>query len=240
MKLKSIALMTGLCTILINGRAQTPDDIIHKYIDAIGGKEKLSHIKTLYSKGEIDFMGNPAPSTTYIVTGKGYKNQIEFSGQQIVTCYTDKSGWTVNPMNGQTTPTPVPDDQLKIGQMAFDVAGPLFDYTEKGNKVELLGKENFNGTSVYKLKLTTASNMGIFFLIDSATYYPLKTTVNTTAGGQDFEIGYISSNYQKTEYGLVMPFTQEVSYPGLTITIKTAKVEINKEIDPAIFVMPAK
>ena len=35
-----------------------------------------------------------------------------------------------------------------------------------------------------------------------------------------------------------MPFSQELTLPGITFTIKSKKVEINKEIDPGIFEKP--
>jgi outer membrane lipoprotein-sorting protein len=239
MKFARIVLLTvGLISLLINGKAQTVDEIIDKYINALGGKDKISNMKTLYFESELNIAGKLAPSVTYILDGKGYKNEVNFNEQQVVTCYTDKKGWTLNPLAGQVVPVSVPDDQLKIGQMQLDLKGPLFDYAAKGNKVELLGKENFNGTVVYKLKLTTRTNTELVLLIDSNTYYLLKTTVKLTINGQDAESTYVNSNYRRTAYGLLFPFTQEISFPGLTLTSNTEKVEINKEIEPAIFEMP--
>ncbi|HEY1871990.1 MAG TPA: hypothetical protein VGG71_13090 [Chitinophagaceae bacterium] len=236
--LRIVWLVVGLISFLINGKAQTVDEIINKYIEALGGKDKIGNMKTLYFESELNIAGNLAPSITYILDGKGYKNEVDFNGQQVVTCYTDKKGWTLNPLAGQTAPVSVPDDQLKIGQMQLDLKGPLFDYAAKGNKVELLGKENFKGTGVYKLKLTTRTNMELVLLIDSNTYYLLKTTVKLTINGQDAESTYVNSNYIQTAYGLFFPFTQEISFPGLTLTSNTGKVEINKEMEPAIFEMP--
>jgi hypothetical protein len=218
--------------------SQTADEIIGKYIDAIGGKDKLSHIKTLHTEEEMTIMNNPAPSVTDIVDGKAYKNQVDFNGQQIITCYTDKAGWTVNPLAGQSTPAAVPADQLKIGQMQFDISGPLLNYAAKGNKVSLIGTEGLGGSTVYKLKLITAGNMEITFFIDAGTFLLSKEIVNLSAGGNPFELVVVSSNYKKTPYGYTMPFTREVSYPGLTVTTEVKKVEINNEIDPAIFEMP--
>ena len=106
MKLLKIALLTFItATGFINASAQTADEIINKYIDAMGGKEKISQIKTVYIEGEMDIMGNKAPSLTYIVNGKGYKSEVDFNGAKIISVYTDKGGWTLNPMAGQSVPT---------------------------------------------------------------------------------------------------------------------------------------
>jgi hypothetical protein len=57
--------------------------------------------------------------------------------------------------------------------------------------------------------------------------------------GQDVETTTTYSNFQKTDYGYVVPFTQELVLPlGVSTTISDKKVEINKTIDPAIFEMP--
>ena len=73
-------------------QAQTADEIISKHISAIGGKEKISQIKSLYMEGAVDIMGNEAPMTSYILNGKGYKSEMEFNGQKIVNAMNEKGG----------------------------------------------------------------------------------------------------------------------------------------------------
>ena len=230
-----IALLTLiLVPAFIYTKAQTADEIINKYIDAIGGREKVSQVKSVYIEGDMDIMNNKAPSVTYIVNGKGYKNEVDFNGAKIITAYTDNGGWTLNPMAGQTTPTPVPEDVLKSGRLQLDAAGPLFNYAAKGNKVEFLGKEEGG----YKLKLTTSLNTEILFFIDTASYQVVKTVTNIPANGQQIEMTVENSDFRKTDFGTVMPYTMKLNFPGLTITNTSNKIVINKEIDKAVFEMP--
>jgi hypothetical protein len=237
MKALKIALL-GLTTLgsVTLAHAQTADEIISKHIDAIGGKDRLSKINSLYVESTIDVMGNEASSTTTILNGKAFKSEVDFGGQKIVQCVTDKGGWSINPMQGQTTATPMPAEQLDALKGQIDVGGPLYNYAEKGNKVELQGKEDVNGVSAYKIKLTTPGKVENTYYIDPATYYVLKTISKANIGGQDMETSIVYSNYQKTDFGYVMPYSTEMTLPqGFTIKSSAKKVEVNKTIDENIF-----
>ena len=75
-----------------------------KYIAAIGGKDAISQVKSMYTESSIQVMGSDNPSTTTLVDGVGYKSETDFNGTKIVQCFTDKGGWTVNPMAGANEP----------------------------------------------------------------------------------------------------------------------------------------
>jgi outer membrane lipoprotein-sorting protein len=224
---------------VVSLRAQTADEIVNKHIEALGGKDKLASIKTVYTEYDMEVMGQSVSGVTWLVNGKAYKNEVDFGGQKIVQCFTDKGGWGINPMMGQTSAEAMPADQAKIGQGQLDVGGPLFNYAAKGNSIELVGKDTLNGKSAFKLKLKSKEAVETFFWIDPATYYILKSTVKANAGGMDVETSLAFSNYKKTDYGFVMPSNTEISMAqGLTLNVTNKKTEINKEIDMKVFEMP--
>ncbi|HKC34625.1 MAG TPA: hypothetical protein VKB95_01140 [Chitinophagaceae bacterium] len=210
-------------------QAQTVDEIISKHVEAVGGKEKLSQAKSIYIENSMEVMGSQAPSTEYILEGKGYKSESEFNGAKIVNCYTDKGGWTLNPMTGAADPQAMPVDVYKAGKDQIFIEGPLVDYAAKGNKVELLGKEENN----YKIKV----NDGTTYYIDANTYYVTKTTTKGEMMGQPVEVVVTFSDYKKTDFGLLYPYAKTVDLGGFTLGFKRNKVEINKEIDPKVFEM---
>ena len=218
-------------------RAQTADEIINKHFDAIGGKDKISQIKSIYSESSVQVMGNDAPSTLTILNGKGYRLESDFNGQKMIQVYTDKGGWAVNPMAGGTDPQAMPDDQYKQGKDQIDVGGPLLDYSSKGNKVEMLGKDEAG----YKVKVTNKDGIATTYWIDPNTYYITKASFTGSMMGQEMEVTRNYSNYQKTDYGYTMPFTIEINYGGqFSVTSNVKKVQVNKDVDPKIFDMTAK
>jgi hypothetical protein len=233
--------LTSICIgilLIAQSQAQTADEIVNKYFDAIGGKAKLEILKTSYSEGEMSIMNNPAPLVSWVVDGKASKSQMDFNGQKIINCYSAGAGWTVNPLAGITEPTPMSPEQIGMGPMTYDLKGPLYNYAAKGYKLELMGKEKINNADAFKLKLTTKDSTEIDCYIDAASYLLLKTVIKLTAGGQPIEVSIITSNYQKTNIGMLMPFVSEINYPGLTIVSTTKMLDLNRDIDPSIFVMP--
>lgn len=236
MKLISMGMALALTVTAFGvSQAQTADDIVNKYVDAIGGKDKLAQIKTKSIESTTQVMGNEGPSSINIIDGVGYKVTSEINGQTFTTCYTDKGGWQVNPYAGAATPTPLPDELYKQGRSVLDITGPLYNYAAKGNKVELLGKEG----NEYKLKVTSKDSVEITVYIDATTYYMNKVVASASMMGQTMEVTSTFSDYRKGDMGLVFAYNVEISYGGqfnVATTIK--KIEINKTIDPAIFVMP--
>jgi hypothetical protein len=215
-------------------KAQTADEIVNKYVDAIGGKDKLDQVKTIYITNTTQVMGNEGPSTTQILNGKAYRLDYEVNGQKSTQVITDKGGWQINPFMGATTAQPLPEEMYKQskGQMFFS---PLYNYAARGNKVELLGKD---GDS-YKLKITNVDSVETFAYVDAATYYLTKITRQTNFMGQSMELSVTFSNFKKSDFGITVPYTTEISYGGqFTITNNITKIEFNKTIDPAVFEMP--
>lgn len=217
-----------------NLQAQTADEIVSKHIAAIGGKAAVDAVKSLYIESNVEVMGTDAPSTTWIVSGKGYKNEVMFNGSKIQQCVTDKGGWMVNPMMGQTSAVAIPDEQLKTLKGQINVGGPLYDYAGKGNKIELLGTDSAD----YKVKLTSTAGLIITFFINQKTYLIDKTVSTASIQGQDMETTVLFSDYRKLDGGYVLNFGQQVSLPMYTLNITHKKVEVNKPVDPAIFDMP--
>lgn len=216
-------------------KAQTAEEIVAKHIEAIGGKEKISKITSIYMENSFEVMGNQAPSVTTILNGKGFRNEVDFNGQKIIQCVTDKDGWSINPMSGSATAMQMPEEQLKPAQEQLYIGGPLLNYEEKGNKIELAGREDVQGANTYKIKVVTKSNIETTFFIDPASYYVLKSISKQNISGQDMQATALYSDYKKTDYGYVVPFSTELQLPQFTIKSSIKKVEINKPVDESIF-----
>ncbi|CAN5217199.1 hypothetical protein BH11BAC6_BH11BAC6_05230 [soil metagenome] len=215
--------------------AQTAEEIATKHIQAIGGKDLVSQVSSVYTEGTVEIMGGSSPSIVTILNGKGFKNELDFNGSKIVRCITDKGGWMINPMMGAPEAQAISTEDFNAEKEAIYTGGPLYNYAEKGSKIELLPNQKTGDINTYIIKLITDVGVEYTFSIDPSTYYILKT--EKVSGGN--LTTYIFSDYRKTDLGFVMPYAAEITLPqGFTINTTVSKVEINKAVDPVIFEMP--
>ena len=229
---QSLFVLTALA-IVTTCRAQTAEEIVNKSIDAVGGKDAIAAVKTIVYNQTLEVMGTEVSSVTTIVAGKGWKNDIDFQGTKIDNVLTDHGGWVLSPPTGQTTPTALPDDQVKQGQSRLLVV-PLSGWAANGGKLELQGKD----TADYKIHLTNTAGTDVVFYINLKTYMVDKSDVAVSANGQTASITFHFGDYRKTDAGLLVPYSMVQDLPQMSLTFTTKSVDINKPVDPAIFAMP--
>ena len=219
-------------------KAQTADEIITKHIDAMGGKDKISQVKSVYIESTTEVMGNQSATKTYILNGKGYRNESDFGGQNLVQVVTDKGGWMINPFAGGTDPVAFSDDQFKSSSDQVYTIDPLVDFTASGGKVELVGQEKVGEVNAYKLKYTNKYNSESTFYVDPSTWYIIQVVKQGEAMGQPVTITTNLSDYQKTDSGILIPNKMHLDMGQFALDVSVNKVEVNKDIDPTIFDMP--
>lgn len=229
--MKRIFLFIALITSAGFVKAQTADEIVNKHIEAMGGKEAWNKVNSIVTVGTLQIQGAEIGVTSTTLNGKGARQDISAMGMNGYSIITPTAGWNFMPFQGQKAPEPVTADDLKEAQEGLDVQGNLLDYKTKGHTIELVGKDDVDGTEAFKLKETLKSGKIETLFIDPTTYYIIRQISKQKANGKEADVTTNFSNYQKLPEGITVPMSITLPFGELKIT----KVEINKPVDEAIF-----
>lgn len=216
--------------------ANEADDIINKYVEAIGGVENWKKVNSVVQTGTMMVQGLNLELVVSTLHNKGMRQDIIAMGMTNYMILTPTEGWRYFPIQGQQAAEALTEDDVKDGQDGLDVQGSLVDYKAKGHTVELLGKEDVDGTECFKIKLNLKSGKTETYYIDPKTYLVVKSTRVMKANGQEAEMSTGYSNYQKLTEGITVPMSLSIPLgPGMNADFSISKFEVNKAIDEAIF-----
>jgi outer membrane lipoprotein-sorting protein len=221
--------------------AQTVDELLAKHVQALGGMEKMQAQKTRRATGKLSFPGGlEIPITLDQKRPEMFRMDITFQGMDVVQAYDGKTGWQIDPTQGKKTAEPLSEDDLKDAKENADFDGPLVNAKEKGNTVELMGKEDVDGTPAYKLKVTLKSGDVKYIYLDVDAYVPIKEESKRTIRGAEREFESSIGDY-KEEGGVMMPHSIESKPKGASQSQKLTldRVEVNVDIPDSHFQMPA-
>ncbi|MEW5984176.1 MAG: hypothetical protein AB1806_17630 [Acidobacteriota bacterium] len=222
--------------------AQTADEIIAKNLEAKGGADKLKAVQSIRLTGRMLIgPGVEAPIVLELKRPRSLRMDIAVQGMTITQAYDGTAGWMLNPMSGRTEPEELPSEAMKLVEEQADMDGPFVDYKEKGNTVELQGKEQVEGTDCYKLKVTLKSGDTRTYYIDAEHYLEVKQESRTNVRGSDMENDTIVGDWKEVD-GLLFPFSIDSGQVGGQMRQKMTveKIEINPAIEDSRFKMPVK
>ncbi len=228
---KFLCSFTLIVMAVFSANAQTADDIISKYITAIGGAEKWSKIQSIKMEGQIEVQGLAIPFTMQGVHLKGMRVDAEFQGNKIIDIITPTQGWSQNPLGGKYTLSPLTAEELKTKADDLDIQDPFVNYNEKGSSVEYLGKDEEDGNEYFKVKLTTKNKNDKTFFFDTKTYLIYKAESTTTQQGQEMKVAVKYLDYQTLDFGVKIPFKQDM---GMMMMVNK-KITVNAVVDENIF-----
>jgi hypothetical protein len=229
----------------VSAQAQTLDAVLTKIIEANGGEARQRAVKSVNmnmevvmvtERGEMRIPGKQIISRPAMTYSEG-----TFNGMTFKQGYDGKMGWGINPFNGQNDPAPMNPEEIKNAEETADIDGPFIDSKAKGYTIELMSKEDVEGTPTQKLKVTNKHGDIKYYFFDAESYLPIKFSSKTkTKEGTEIESETYMSEYKKVA-GLQFPYLIETKVKGQTQMQYVFKsIELDKPVDSTLFVMPAK
>ncbi len=226
-----VALMLPIVLLSLNIQAQTADEIIEKYITAIGGKEKWKQVMSMKVNGFIEVQGIKINFTQQAIHNVGVRVDAEFQGQKIIDITTPTKGWSQNPFGGRSSLQPISEEELKQKLDELDIQDEFIDYASKGSTVEFLGKDEEDGNEFYKVKMTSKNNNESVYFFDVNTSLIYKEEKTVKQQGQEMKMVTKVLDYKTIPFGIKIPHKSE----QMGQILVTDKIEINTTIDENIF-----
>jgi hypothetical protein len=210
--------------------AQSVDDVVSKAIAARGGIKRIKAINTQRLTGRISLSTGESGPLLVEMKRPGMMRETVTLGDKSMVRTTDGSvGWVLGSLRNLTEPQQVNAEELHNLASSADFEGPLVDYKEKGNKIELAGKEKVEKRLAYKLVISMKNGENRIDFIDCKSHLELKW--------QGLLSGNIVESYFK-DYrevkGLMYAF--EIDSGGQKIVLD--KVEVNPKLDAQRFSKP--
>ena len=237
--MKKLTLLFLFAALTFASKAQTADEIVGKYLNAIGGAEKWKKLESQSMTGYVVVQGMNIPYKAIQMRPNLSYSEGEFQGNKFIESFDGTTAWMQNPFAGAAKPTKKDVEETKEAAKE-NFEDDLIDYTTKGHTIELASdKEEMDGVKCFKITMKRKQGDEKIYFLDAENYIPVCVRAFAQSGpakGQAVEMYF--SDYKEVD-GLMIPHTLENKVGGQTaVTIKMEKIEINATIDKKIFSFP--
>lgn len=221
--------------IKVPNRLDTPEEIISKYEQAIGGKEAFEKITSLKSEASIiNANGRNYQVTILQKAPNFYYSSIKLPFGQFERGYNGTTGWMKNPRNTEE----LKGENLQDMKLDADFYAPI-DFLKNYSGLKFSDVSVIDGDTVYVVEGKSSDIRSFKFYFDTKSGLLVrqiqfdKTLLGSLQTQTDFK------DYRNVS-GVLFPFELHVADYERNQDIKYSNISSNTTIDNNIFNMPAK
>ena len=215
-----------------NGVLPTAKEVIDAHLDAVGGEEVYGTVHSLKMIGQIS---NPSFSATIMICKKDGKtlNKLDFGqGRSQAVGYDGEVAWT----NTLGKIAVLEGDEAEWTKKDADLS-PLYQFEDKYDRVDCVGREAFNGQDCYVLIFVRGDKESRqYFDVETGLQAGLQTTQEDPQG-VPVETTIFFEDYREVA-GLKISHSQRMETGVVSMQSEFDVVEINTEIDDEVFQLP--
>ncbi len=213
--------------------APTVDQILEKYVSALGGTDALKKVTTRQMTGKILTGGSETP-VDVTTKAPNMRVTVTHSNSDSFTAFDGKAGWMGNTgrparsMSESESASSSLDAEFHLGLRLKE----LYPQIRRGRPETVAGVlcDTLNGTAPGKPAIRLYFDRGTGLLVRMVRY------AETPLGRMPTQIDY--SDYRETD-GVKTPFRWTLSRPNGRFTIQISSLKNNTPIDDAKFAKPA-
>lgn len=212
----------------------TPDQVLDKYLAAVGGAEAVNRIKTRVQKGKIDAAGTQYPVEVYSEAPEKRVSITHPSRGDSVTAFNGEVGWLRMP-NGFHRMTAAEAEAARIdAQLHFPVRlRELYKEFHVRPGEEIGGRQ----TVLVSAKASGRPDLRLYFDKENGLLLRLMRYAETPLGRNPTQIDY--ADFRVAD-GVKIPYKWTLMRPGGSFTIQIDQVQQNVPVDEKLFVMPSE
>jgi hypothetical protein len=226
--------------------AQTADEVIDKYLAAIGGRAALAKLQSRHMVGTITLSlptGGDVTGSVEAVNAVPNKARtlikldltaLGAGAVQIDQRFDGTAGYILDSMQGDRPIGGSQLDNMKSGSFP----SPFLGYKERGASVELKGKEKIGERETYLLVYTPKDGAVVRQYVDAQSYLPVRMVTAVDVPG----MGLLDQTSELSDLrdvdGVKVPFVIKSTSAAQSFTIGITKVEHNLPVDEKLFVKP--
>ena len=238
------ALLLGSAAIPV--AAQDAQTLVAKNLEARGGEAALAAIKTLKFHGRTIAPGGfelTFDETRQRTGPSAAADRLDLTvqGLDLVQAYDGHGGgWKINPFQGRKDPEKMSADEARSLADGALIEGPLLASLHDGSRVDYLGREDFDGTLAYKLKITQKDGDEFTYWLDPDTHLEIKVEERRKLRGAEQTNETELGDYEKVA-GVYFPMSVESWSQGQDNQRQQTVIatgQANVDVSPAIFEEP--
>ncbi len=210
----------------------TADQLLDKYLAAVGGADALKKIKSRVQKGSLDAGGMQYPIEVYSEASDKRASISHPQGGESVTAFNGEVGW-LTIRNGVHMMTAGERQAARIdAELYFPVR-----VRELYKEFRVRPGEEIDGKATYMVMTRDADRLPLRLYFDQQSGLLLRQMrfAETPLGRNPTQIDY--ADYKEID-GVKIPYRWTLSRPNGNFTIKIDRVQQNVPIDEKLFVPP--
>lgn len=233
--LRALLICVALSQCLIQAQVPNVDQILQRFVSALGGKEELEKIHTMTLRGTMDFPDFKATGTTaeYFTYPDHFSAVTDIHGHgSTKLVYDGHEGWQIDPRNGFTQITGA---DLADIQRRANIHWNLKLHEFYPN-IMVKGRETVNGEDSWKLEASLGnSTFDFFFSVKTGLLMRFDTDQHVPGGTSSVSI----SDYRPVGK-VLFAFGAAQTAGAVKWTRKLTEVTFNQPIDDSVFLKPEK
>jgi FimV-like protein len=216
----------------------TVDEVLARYVEAIGGEKAIKAVTTRVSKGTVDIPGVSRGGTfeTYQQAPNKGMTVLEAHPFGLIRVgYNGRTAWSqtaagVKPVKNA--------GEIASIQREYDIYTPLRVKTNYA-KVTLLGMSQIGYRDVYVLDLQPALGATERYYLDAKTYLPARINTVRKLGAAEEPVEIYLDDW-KTVDGIQFPFSINQRFAKMTLSFTVKEIRHNVALDASLFEQPIK